>query len=731
MNFRFIAAAVALTLLASCQTGIVHRCSSSAECGADAECIEGFCTLLGQDGGGGSGGSGGAGGGGNPLCASVVCSSSSTECRQGTCVLKFSALKWHWPDAGIFTNATNLPLVAELTASGSVSSWPTAVEFSAVMPDGGAVNGLLTASSPGVFTGSLPLPAEGAWSVRAAYSDAGLTTDVRPFTADRTPPTVELFLEAAPVRTDEGDLLRNDFRDTALVRSYRRDEFARAAIRTSASDVDLAAAKLLLSGVRPDGGIGAWPAPQTPSLCPSDISCSLPNCACFTLDLFQPVMDSVHAKFPLRVEVRDRAGNAASALRWFDGGVAIDPGVPVTRFQWVRTKYAKFKSPVAVGSGGNLYLTGEYFPLVLLTATLPDGTNLYMKLITSASTAPVVARDNASGTEAVVINHAWVGGDGGLTAYRASNGAPLFECGGESALGVSSPPVQTTPGALAFAGWARRNAPGLGDATALMLMNVSTTPGASTCSSPVAYGTQTMFANLSASGTTLFSSQRAQGIERHNATTGAPLSPFSGPALSAPVWHALMANDAGTHVAALLSPNQMTFLRNAVDPVWTSAAGALSSESAPIVVDKNLLIFGGPDLAGDPTLTAVRVGADSGFSVPLPKRIAGYPLAGADGRIYASDELGDIYCFRLENDALVFEWAYFVAHPSAGSPNIDCNRAHPGRGSILYWGDEDADLFSIIVDSPGLDIRAPWPKYQHDPRNSGNADTALSEFACP
>ena len=37
---------------------------------------------------------------------------------------------------------------------------------------------------------------------------------------------------------------------------------------------------------------------------------------------------------------------------------------------------------------------------------------------------------------------------------------------------------------------------------------------------------------------------------------------------------------------------------------------------------------------------------------------------------------------------------------------------------------------ALIVDSRGIDTTAAWPKYQHDPRNTGNADTPVSEFAC-
>jgi hypothetical protein len=38
---------------------------------------------------------------------------------------------------------------------------------------------------------------------------------------------------------------------------------------------------------------------------------------------------------------------------------------------------------------------------------------------------------------------------------------------------------------------------------------------------------------------------------------------------------------------------------------------------------------------------------------------------------------------------------------------------------------------SFIVDSRGIDTNAPWPKYQHDLRNTGNSTTPMVEFVCP
>jgi hypothetical protein len=48
----------------------------------------------------------------------------------------------------------------------------------------------------------------------------------------------------------------------------------------------------------------------------------------------------------------------------------------------------------------------------------------------------------------------------------------------------------------------------------------------------------------------------------------------------------------------------------------------------------------------------------------------------------------------------------------------------------LYIATESGYLLSLIVDSPGLDDTAPWPKYQRDAFNSGRAGSPLNP-GCP
>ena len=105
------------------------------------------------------------------------------------------------------------------------------------------------------------------------------------------------------------------------------------------------------------------------------------------------------------------------------------------------------------------------------------------------------------------------------------------------------------------------------------------------------------------------------------------------------------------------------------------------------------------------------------------------PVRGADGTWYVTDGTpGRI----LALNGTTLAPLYFISGQTVtdDSPNLDCNRERPGRGGILYARDATS-VTAYIVDSKGIDTTAPWPRFQHDPSNSGNANTSLAPFACP
>jgi hypothetical protein len=126
--------------------------------------------------------------------------------------------------------------------------------------------------------------------------------------------------------------------------------------------------------------------------------------------------------------------------------------------------------------------------------------------------------------------------------------------------------------------------------------------------------------------------------------------------------------------------------------------------------------------------------------------LPGVPVIGKDGTLYVGDQAftdsegttpSQVAAYAPDLTPL---WALEVSGSVSTSMAIDCARdpsGNPvGRPGTLYVPTTHPvagidQLYAIIVDSHGLDTHAPWPKYQHDPRNTGNAGTDLSEFDCP
>jgi hypothetical protein len=84
--------------------------------------------------------------------------------------------------------------------------------------------------------------------------------------------------------------------------------------------------------------------------------------------------------------------------------------------------------------------------------------------------------------------------------------------------------------------------------------------------------------------------------------------------------------------------------------------------------------------------------------------------------------------------SLTLDWSEGLdTAPFEASPTIDCFRdagvSSPSGTGVLYAASMGGNLFAVVVDDPGLETTAPWPKYQHDVRNTGNPGTVLR--SCP
>ncbi|HSP81697.1 MAG TPA: hypothetical protein VLQ93_24470, partial [Myxococcaceae bacterium] len=114
----------------------------------------------------------------------------------------------------------------------------------------------------------------------------------------------------------------------------------------------------------------------------------------------------------------------------------------------------------------------------------------------------------------------------------------------------------------------------------------------------------------------------------------------------------------------------------------------------------------------------------------------GAPVLGSGGALYvasstgASAGIGEVSAWNAADLTSRWKLSDNVGRAEA-SPSLDCARNPDGSPSpapvgVLYVPSIDGKLYSFVTDSRGLDTAAPWPKYQHDARNTGNPSTPIA-----
>lgn len=156
------------------------------------------------------------------------------------------------------------------------------------------------------------------------------------------------------------------------------------------------------------------------------------------------------------------------------------------------------------------------------------------------------------------------------------------------------------------------------------------------------------------------------------------------------------------------------------------------------------------DFSHPPSASSDGAFAEPGwFSAPAPVRwdldavVRAAPLLGTGGLMYVGQESGELSVLDVASTNTV--WAleggvHGIGGPVDGPVNIDVLRdatgqrlcGAVGRGGILYVPSTMAGrLYAMYVDSEGIDATAPWPRFRHDPANTGNPDRSLAEWTCP
>jgi hypothetical protein len=153
----------------------------------------------------------------------------------------------------------------------------------------------------------------------------------------------------------------------------------------------------------------------------------------------------------------------------------------------------------------------------------------------------------------------------------------------------------------------------------------------------------------------------------------------------------------------------------------------VSPPGIPVITSSQEVLYGDGTanlLEGNPVASFLS------FESPLGP-ITAAPVLGQGGLVYALNTSGQL---SVLDNTLKLHWSAPVSGTGFNvSPNLDCNRDSSGTPragpGVLYVQSNDGMLTAILVDSHGLDTSSPWPRYQHDARNTGNSTTPIE--ACP
>ncbi|MFT3837034.1 MAG: PQQ-binding-like beta-propeller repeat protein [Myxococcaceae bacterium] len=550
----------------------------------------------------------------------------------------------------------------------------------------------------------------------------GLTSATRTVTVAH-PPSLSLSVEPAPARNDTWP----------RPEVWRRDETPHLRID---SDRPLATSSATLAG----SANGVTPA--TSDGCEWAAPCDAGSCSCYSLQLNAPSLDALDGTLALSANGIDTDGIAGTTsgslpttrVRWVaDAGagatLAGSPAVTFDGYIVVNASNASWGSFVFSPDGVLLYAMNDpYQQQIEMSPSLVSF--FYGTQQSSGWFGPVTLTDNLAHGRAYEIScldgYAWhFCYDTGLDSYY---GGPMYQTPAAwlsrwgSMFEIDASDYFGTPARLmgyslyGFFGWEltggiSRVTPAAGIVTDEK--NFYAIDGLGTVLGVHLGGT---FSNESFDGVSFSSPALGEDV-----VSGQLLlqRPDGGQVLV----RSVTGCDGGCpSVAAFAAPGTPSA------PDWATSTG---SAHGPVALDESAVFF-----TTDSPPQLVRVDHGSVVATAsLPEPSTGSPVLGDNGLLYLLTSSGTLRVF--DTATLAPRWSGTVGGLSAaslGSANLDCNRLGPdggiatGSGSLYFFN--GGALVSVIVDSPNLDPRAQWPKYQHDVQNTGNI-TQPRNAGCP
>lgn len=614
----------------------------------------------------------------------------------GTCADLGLTLTWMTPTEG--------------QKMGAAAASALSLSLTATRADGGGFTGTIPFALDGGATGMLT-KVGAAWTITV---DAGIQDGPRALSAGwaggpdagrgfvvvATPPTVTLYPQDGVDTVDHDGAKR-----------WKKSDIAKVQVESDRALASLTAADFVNAGVTVGSGCSR--------MCTAGATC-----ACFDVDLaVQPYVQTTGEVFgTVDVALKpvvDVYGNTTS-------GVATKQ-FQVTRLKWVKQVAASATAAPALAiSSGGLLVASVGNGLVALT---PDGGTAWTVTGLNTTSPPMV------GTQGVYVANSTSGPSASILQYDL--------------LGQPRTPTQTCLGGVAYAGDLALAQPGASELPVAVRSDRRIAIGTAGCDSPsttmtgltgnktvIVSGTDAFVAGNASASIWRFSTVNAGSALSGNAS-GQSLAPANLFDVGGVIGGGASAGPASGGAFAFVNAALLGNTTNSTP--GTSAAG-------PAVVGLASSVFYGDNSAKlwrtTVSASAAFSGAQSTSSLSASALLSGTaPLVGDGSNAYV---MGDDSVLRVVDSvtlALQWTWNPFFgqAAPTAVSQlNIDLNRdvAAPCASNapgVLYLSASNGantKVYALLVDSQGIPRTAAWPRYQHDPGNTGNAATDLTPWSC-
>ncbi|PTL83675.1 PQQ-binding-like beta-propeller repeat protein [Vitiosangium sp. GDMCC 1.1324] len=622
--------------------------------------------------------------------------------------------------------------------------YPSQLSFTAKRVSDGTTTELTQQSAEnGTYTAVWTPPTEeGEYILQATSPEAaGLSASVQ-VTVDRTAPSLVVQVPGAQSTVPADGFSYTD--PKATTPAWRRDQTVTVRVESDSKDLDPASVHVVVRGYK--GGTDVTDLALTPVT-----PCTKTYCGTVEVPLWRPGLPDFRGNFLIEVTANDVVGNVRQS----------STPIPVTRWKWAFDGASgAIRVTPAIGDKGTIYFgtsdaNGKVFALE------PNGTKKWEKQLGSVLGSPTVGK-NPDGTDRLYV----APGSGTLATVYAldANGTTLAICpvpGAQagivtSALAITHQYLKSQnatfetaisshnpdDGAFLFF---RPDLPSTSPIQCTGRGNPFTEPqGASI----VIQGNDYFFSAPRSTNPTAWNYRFNPELETFELpqtydylSMGAPLTGMGLAEGGTLVAAGGLRSSTGTVRGGILAMYQVPSTGSSYK--WQFPSDPTGSEPVRnmVIGAGNVVIFGRDLPEGAAELTAINLMAPSDeaavrATAPNAGSFPGAPVLGASSTLYAASftgpeaGLGEVSAWSASDLKLRWKLSDSVG-PAEASPSLDCTRATDGTPAsashgVLYVPSLDGRLYAFVVDSPGLDTSAPWPKYQHDARNTGNPETPIT-----